>query len=287
MQSLINRLLHLKNRILLDLFVLFIICSSERLFVMRQSMSSFLLVNAEHRAASLRRSQIQALYRPQCTTNDDCPFNDSLCNVSQGKCQCKTDFVQVGTFVNKSYISHMPMTCLRIARIDERCVSDHQCIVDYSECRLITQNLNGVNRTSHFCKCGPGHDLEENESTEMLINGNVYRLKPVCSWEKGTTVSWITTLTLVSLLIIFILIATFVASVRYQKWRNQSYQSTITSITSQGMNPHVMGNHHMGSSSPPPMGSVEAEFQNDFIQVFPMHHLEPMPDKDAHTFMMK
>lgn len=26
------------------------------------------------------------------------------------------------------------------------------------------------------------------------------------------------------------------------------------------------------------MGSAEAEFQNDFVEVFPMHHLEPKPD---------
>ena len=31
----------------------------------------------------------------------------------------------------------------------------------------------------------------------------------------------------------------------------------------------------------PPMGSTEAEFQNDFIAVFPMHHLTPMPDKNS------
>lgn len=30
-----------------------------------------------------------------------------------------------------------------------------------------------------------------------------------------------------------------------------------------------------------PMGSAEAEFQNDFIAVFPMHHLSPCPDKNT------
>src|SRR5690606_10192749 len=98
---------------------------------------------------------------------------------------------------------------------------------------------------------------------------------------------WVHTLVLPSLLIILILIGTFVAIARYHRWRNQSYQSTITSIAAQGINSHPMGHHQMGSSSPPPMGSVEAEFQNDFIQLFPMHHLEPMPDKNAHAFIMK
>ena len=27
-------------------------------------------------------------------------------------------------------------------------------------------------------------------------------------------------------------------------------------------------------------GSAQAEFQNDFIEVFPMHHLEPCPEKN-------
>lgn len=37
---------------------------------------------------------------------------------------------------------------------------------------------------------------------------------------------------------------------------------------------------------PPPCGSTEAEFQNDFIQVFPMHHLEPMPEKNT-TYLLR
>lgn len=33
----------------------------------------------------------------------------------------------------------------------------------------------------------------------------------------------------------------------------------------------------------PPIGSAEAEFQNDFIAVFPMRHLEPLPDLSRFT----
>lgn len=298
MYDLRRQLQRIRNSFLFDLLLLFLLCLIEKpSFLIHHSQPSlsspssmtrtYPFVSAEHRVVSYRRNQIQALYRPQCTTRNDCPFNNSLCNVAQGKCQCRGDFIQVGTFVNKSYISHLAMTCLPIARLDERCISDHQCIVDYSECKLVTVAQNGVNRTSHFCKCSYGHDLDTNDSTELTLNGHTYRLKPICSWERTANMSWITTLTLLSLLIIFILIGTFVAIVRYQRWRNQPYQSTITSITAQGLNSHVMGNHQMGSSSPPPMGSVEAEFQNDFIQVFPMHHLEPMPDKNAHAFIMK
>lgn len=37
----------------------------------------------------------------------------------------------------------------------------------------------------------------------------------------------------------------------------------------------------------PPMGSAEAEFQNDFIQVFPMHHLKPCPEKNMTALIME
>ncbi|KAI1281906.1 hypothetical protein HDE_13253 [Halotydeus destructor] len=35
------------------------------------------------------------------------------------------------------------------------------------------------------------------------------------------------------------------------------------------------------------MGSAQAEFQNDFIEVFPMHHLEPCPDKNMSSLGMQ
>ena len=34
----------------------------------------------------------------------------------------------------------------------------------------------------------------------------------------------------------------------------------------------------------PPIGSTQAEFQNDFIAVFPMHHLEPLPEKNNMSY---
>src|SRR5699024_8588439 len=75
-----------------------------------------------------RRNQINALYRQSCNSPTECPFDNTVCNMNQRKCQCKNDFVQVGTFVNKSYISHLAMTCVPVARLDDRCISDHQCL---------------------------------------------------------------------------------------------------------------------------------------------------------------
>lgn len=35
------------------------------------------------------------------------------------------------------------------------------------------------------------------------------------------------------------------------------------------------------------MGSAQAEFENDFIEVFPMHHLEPCPEKNMSALIMQ
>lgn len=246
-----------------------------------------LAVNAEHRAGSYRRTQISTMYQAPCNGPNECRFENTQCNIVAKRCQCKNDFVQVDSFVNRSYITHLAMTCLPIARIDERCVSDLQCIVDYSECKLTTEIFGRSNRTVHLCKCSQGHELKDDQSTVILDGGHSYRVRPICDPERSTSSSWILTIIFISILVLVILVGTFVLIVRYQRLRQPYNQSTITSLTSQGINSHTMGQHPLGSSSPPPMGSAEAEFQNDFIQVFPMHHLEPMPDKNAHAFIIK
>ncbi|RWS28451.1 hypothetical protein B4U80_02976 [Leptotrombidium deliense] len=40
-------------------------------------------------------------------------------------------------------------------------------------------------------------------------------------------------------------------------------------------------------SNLPPIGSAEAEFQNDFIPVFPMHQLKPCPEKNTTALNMQ
>lgn len=252
-----------------------------------------ILVNCEHRAGSYRRNQQQqALYRAPCSQTTDCPFDNTQCNLVSKKCQCKPNFVQVDSFVNRSYITHLAMTCLHVAQLDERCISDIQCIVDYSECQLTVENVaGGINRTIHMCKCISGHELKHDQAT-VIIDGQPHRVRPICDPDNDRTnsSSWLITVVLISILVLVILIGTFVLIVRYQRLRQPYNQQTITSLTSQGgiNSSHQMGQHHpLGSSSPPPMGSAEAEFQNDFIQVFPMHHLEPMPDKNVHAYIIK
>ena len=256
--------------------------------------------------SSYRRNQQQALYHAPCSPQNDCPFDNTQCNVISKKCQCKQNFIQVDSFVNRSYITHLAMTCLHYAQIDERCISDMQCLVDYSECQLTMETIaNGINRTVHLCKCIVGHELKYDETT-VIIDGQNYRLRPICDPDNDRyhhSSSWMITFIMITILVLVILIGTFVLIVRYQRLRQPYNQSTITSLTSQEMNSNQIGpgqggqgqhrhqhrhqHHQMGSSSPPPMGSAEAEFQNDFIQVFPMHHLEPMPDKNVHAYIIK
>lgn len=253
---------------------------------LRNRFLSTMMVSAEHRSGSYRRNQLSALYKAPCLAQSDCRFDNTQCNLAAKKCQCKQNFIQVDSFVNRSYITHLAMTCLPIARLDERCISDLQCIVDYSECKLTTETFQGINRTVHQCKCSHGHELKDDQAT-VIFDGHSYRFRPSCDPERLNSSSWIITVIMITVLVLLILISTFVLIIRYQRMRQPYNQSTVTSITSQGLNSHGMGHHQMGSSSPPPMGSAEAEFQNDFIQVFPMHHLEPMPDKNAHAFIIR
>lgn len=278
-----RQFVHWLSKVLLDVTVIFVCISSF------DALRNSFLVHAEHRVINYRANPMLSAVRPACGGSSNACPEHSHCIQSLKKCQCKPDYVQVGTFVNKSYISQGGMICLPIARLDDRCASDHQCLVEYSECKpLISQSTGGGNQTNHFCKCRHGHELKEHDSMDIFLNGKSYRFRPICSWEKPTNATLINTIILISLLVIIILIGTFVALVRYQRWRNQPFPGTITSIAaSQGMNSHMMGNNHLMTGSPPPMGSVEAEFENDFIQVFPMHHLEPMPDKNAHAFVIR
>lgn len=85
----------------------------------------FDVVSCEHRVTVYRRGHLQNLYRPSCSNRNDCPDN-SFCHNSQRKCVCKQDYIEVQKFVNHSYVSHQKMTCLPIARLDDRCVSTDQ-----------------------------------------------------------------------------------------------------------------------------------------------------------------
>lgn len=100
--------------------------------------------------------------------------------------------------------------------------------------------------------------------------------------------TWLFTFSLVCLFLLILLIGCFICIIRLQKWKQRNFgaQLTMTSVHAGGGGHHGQGGH-LSTSSPPPMGSAEAEFQNDFIQVFPMHHLEPLPDKNSHHYVIK
>lgn len=105
----------------------------------------------------------------------------------------------------------------------------------------------------------------------------------------------------VGLVIIVVLIGCLIILVQIRK-KKQRPGDTLTSVADgqqQSMDGQMdgqMGRHHGGyrgdPNNMPPMGScimgsAEAEFQNDFIQVFPMHHLEPMPEKNMSALIMQ
>ena len=94
------------------------------------------------------------------------------------------------------------------------------------------------------------------------------------------------TLSFISIIAILLCVITLI-----KLRRSKQLQSSEVIMPSGGANQenhsttlsHSPYNRDLGNL--PPMGSAEAEFQNDFIQVFPMHHLEPCPEKNMTALM--
>lgn len=136
----------------------------------------------------------------------------------------------------------------------------------------------------------------------VSINGEIKEWHTVCGHFNSLDDGWIGTFTLVSLIIMFILIAGTIALVIFLRLRQRPMLATETItqvatgpgaavpgtvITGPGGVPVAVQGPPRGQRSPPPMGSAEAEFQNDFIQVFPMYHLEPQPEKNTTPYIIR
>lgn len=98
------------------------------------------------------------------------------------------------------------------------------------------------------------------------------------------------TLSIISMLALVICIFTLI-KIRKNKRQllNETISEVATSINSSQANAMTENRtpYNRDLSNLPPIGSAEAEFQNDFIQVFPMHHLEPCPEKNTTPFLIQ
>lgn len=233
---------------------------------------------------SNRKSSSDSVDQGSCTTKTDCPSKHSYCNPQTHHCICISDFVQITKFINGTHIQNSIPICLPVAKLEERCISDEQCLVSHSQCQFVDKGDHLFrNISSNYCKCKEGYHQEDRD--EVVVTKSHQRIvnHPVCGEFVSMGNSWIGTFAIVCIMLLVILIGCFIGILRFQRWKQRPLASTVTSLAqATGHTPHLM------SSSPPPMGSVEAEFQNDFIQVFPMHHLEPLPDKNtSHEFVIK
>ena len=214
-----------------------------------------------------------------CTESSVCPHH-SFCDSQNHRCKCREDFVEINKFMNGTISQSSVVICLPVAKLDERCDSHEQCLVTNSICSFVDQ-AHGMykNVSSNYCKCREGFHTEDREEVIHTKDNQKILNRPICGEFASIGNSWIGTFAIVCIMLLIILIGCFVGIIRFQRWKQRPMASTVTSLAQQGHQQHMM------SSSPPPMGSVEAEFQNDFIQVFPMHHLEPLPDKNtAHQY---
>jgi hypothetical protein len=220
-----------------------------------------------------------------CNQRADCQSAHTYCDQQTHRCRCVSDYVDVYQFINSTRTKQSTLVCLPVAKLDDRCQSHEQCLVTHSTC-VFTDPVGAVgyrNVSSHYCKCREGYHQEDRDESVVTRDNQRITNRPVCGEFVSMGNHWIGTFAIVCVMLLVLIIGCFVGIVRFQRWKQRPLSSTVTSLAEArgGHTPHLM------SSSPPPMGSVEAEFQNDFIQVFPMHHLEPLPDKNtSHEYVI-
>jgi hypothetical protein len=227
------------------------------------------------------RSNSESVDKGSCTMTSECSPH-SYCNPRTHRCKCNSDYVSIHKFMNGSISRSLMPNCLPTAKMDERCVSHEQCLVTNSMCMFTDPGVGSYrNVSTYYCRCREGYHSEDREEVIYKDNQKLTN-RPICGEFVSIGNTWIGTFAIVCIMLLIILIGCFVGIIRFQRWKQRPLASTVTSLAAQGHTQHMM------SSSPPPMGSVEAEFQNDFIQVFPMHHLEPLPDKNTdHQYVIK
>lgn len=189
--------------------------------------------------------------RQSCTSNMDCTANNTYCHSDQHICKCKSDFVPIGSFMNKTLNHQLIPVCLPVAKLDERCYSHEQCVVTNTACVFVDPGVGSFrNVSSHYCKCKEGYHQEDKEEL-IRIYDQMITNHPICGEFLSIGNSWVGTFAIVCIILLILLIGCFIGIVRFQHWKQRPLASTLTSFaaTSGGHTPHLI------SSSPPPMGS--------------------------------
>ncbi|XP_054162913.1 uncharacterized protein LOC128960802 [Oppia nitens] len=232
-------------------------------------------------SAARMTSESVPVEQGSCVSKTDCHSAHTYCDSRTHRCRCSGDYIHVVKYVNNTRTKPLSLVCLQVAKLDDRCHSHEQCVVANSMC--IFADPVGVvgfrNVSSNYCKCREGYHAEDKEETFVTKDNQRISARRICGEFLSIGNSWIGTFAIICIMLLIIIIGCFVGIVRFQRWKQRPLASTVTSLAAD--NRHTP---HLISSSPPPMGSVEAEFQNDFIQVFPMHHLEPLPDKNTSNY---
>lgn len=240
--------------------------------------------NSVSTASAASAATSGSIDKASCSQKIDCAKN-SFCDNNTHRCRCNSDYVSVLHYNNGSRVSSSPQMpkCLQMAKLDDPCLSSDQCVVNHSTCLYVDPGVGGYKNASlFFCKCRDGYHSVNREEMSVTRDNQKILSRPVCAELVSMNNSWIGTFAIVCIVLLVVLIGGFIGIIRFQRWKQRPLAATVTSLAAHGHTPHLM------SSSPPPMGSVEAEFQNDFIQVFPMHHLEPLPDKNTpHEYVIK
>lgn len=123
--------------------------------------SNKLIVRASH-----------AVFRQSCYNSSDCnATSGSICDLSLHQCKCARDFVAVGKFsvpMNHSLSQVQLPQCHSMAKLNQLCIGDEQCVVRHSVCVFDHPRVGSFGNVSkhsvrHQCKCEKGYQEEGNK----------------------------------------------------------------------------------------------------------------------------
>ncbi|KAI1299989.1 hypothetical protein HDE_03652 [Halotydeus destructor] len=252
--------------------------------------------------------------RSRCKVNSDClPRYNSQCDHKVGLCLCpdgyyprsgpaKEDVLSQLTAGQEQLFDHF---CMRAVSYGEPCVAHDQCVANYSICTEPPSTWSGFGGHGRLCLCKdgffPGYGPDGRRINDIWFDSHVtcYSLNQSDGLPVNLVIicAIMVTLTLAGLVL-------YVASncnrkrtstccneLDAMRWTPTVLEQQLPPgghldsfvIPEETKDDYVADYMDRDYSRLPPIGSAAAEFQNDFIQIFPMRHLAPQPEKNSHA----
>ncbi|XP_074599065.1 uncharacterized protein LOC141853578 [Brevipalpus obovatus] len=248
----------------------------------------------------VKRAEPEHVSRSSCSDDDGCSATQTKCLRRIGLCGCPRGYVTVDLTAKHRFQearetleSNQSKYCYKLKRVSESCEYDVQCFVSNSWCDKSSHSSSSSysDRTAGTCLCSPGYSQQAGTEAQEVF-GHTITSDRICH-SNGSGSSTASTLSSITRILVALFIVTVIVSIgiafKMHRSRQLALQQQTMVTTSVNGPPNQPGDQRSPYTRDlgnlPPMGSAEAEFQNDFIQVFPMHHLEPCPEKNMSALM--